>query len=89
MAPLQGQHGLVHVYDAEEWVQTSLCQKLPADFKRSLLLFNDVWLGFKKRKIASWGQIRNANEIPVYSDMPSNYTVDDEAKSLAIKKTLG
>jgi len=23
MAPLQGQHGLMHEYDAEEWVQTS------------------------------------------------------------------
>jgi hypothetical protein len=33
-------------------------------------------------------QIGDANEIPVYSDMPSNYTVDEEAKSVAIK-TLG
>ena len=68
--------------------RTSLCQKLPADFKEKLVAFQRSVTRLQKKNNCLLSQTGDANEIPVYSDMPSNYTVDEEAKSVAIK-TLG
>jgi len=39
----------------------------------------------KKKNNYLLSQIGDANEMSVYSDMPSNYTVEKETKSVAIK----
>jgi hypothetical protein len=40
----------------------------------------------QKKNNSLLSQIGDANEMPAYSDMPSNYTVE-EATSVAIKNT--
>jgi hypothetical protein len=43
-------------------------------------------IGLQKANNYLLSQIGNADETPVYSDMPSNYTIDDEdVKSVLIK----
>jgi hypothetical protein len=68
--------------------RTSLCQKLPADFKEKLVAFQRSVTRLQKKNNCLLSHIGDANEMPAYSDMPSNYTVDEEAKSVAVK-TLG
>jgi hypothetical protein len=65
--------------------RTSLYQKLPADFKEKLAAFQRSVTRLQKKNNCLLSQIGDANEMPMYSDMPSNYTVDEEAKSVAIK----
>jgi len=67
--------------------RTSLCHKLPADFKEKLVAFQQSVTRLQKKNNCLLSQIGDANEMPVYSDMPSNYNVE-EAKLVAIK-TLG
>jgi hypothetical protein len=66
--------------------RTSLCQKLPSDFEEKLLAFQKHVIGLRKANNYLLSQTGNADETPVYFDMPSNYTVDDKGvKSILIK----
>jgi hypothetical protein len=65
--------------------RTSLCQKLAADFKEKRVAFQQIVTRLQKKNNCLLSQIGDANKMPAYSDTPSNYTVDEEAKPVAIK----
>jgi hypothetical protein len=65
--------------------RTSFCQARQQTSWRSLLLFSNMCSDLKTNLLS---QIRNAEEMPVFSEMLPSYTVDDRVKCLVIK-TLG
>jgi hypothetical protein len=61
-------------------------QRLPGEYSQKLLEFQ--WHVIKLRKQDSYmlGHIGNADQTPVYSDMPSNVTVNEKgAKTVLIR----
>lgn len=68
--------------------RTSICQKLPADFQEQLLSFQRYVIKHRKKTNYSLSQIGNADETPVYFDMPRNYTVNVKgAKEVKLRST--
>ncbi|KAM7298529.1 pogo transposable element with KRAB domain [Ixodes scapularis] len=58
--------------------QTSVCQKLPSDFEQKLIEFQRYVIAKRKEKGYLLGQIGNADQTPVYFDMPVAYTVNEK-----------
>lgn len=56
--------------------RTSICQKLPSDFEQKLLNFQRHVIQLRKKSIYDFKHIGNADETPVFFDMPRNYTVN-------------
>jgi hypothetical protein len=67
--------------------RTSICQKLPPNFEEKLVEFQRFVIRKRQEKGYPLGQIGNADQTPVYFDMPSAYTVtkkgDKEVKILS------
>jgi Tc5 transposase DNA-binding domain. len=53
--------------------RTTICQKFPMDFEKKLQSFQRYVITLRKEKIFSMGQIGNADETPIWFDMPCNY----------------
>lgn len=56
--------------------RTTMCQKLPTDFEEKLTKFQRYVLDLRRKTDYALGQIGNADETPVYIDMPRATTVD-------------
>lgn len=68
--------------------RTSLAQKMPADYEEKLLAYQKYVISLRKRHEYLDAQIGNADQTPVYFDMPSNVTVNCKGeKSVHIKTT--
>lgn len=57
--------------------RTSICQKLPADFEEKLVAYQRHVIALRKETDFLLGQIGNADETPIWFDLPANYTVHD------------
>ena len=60
------------------WRHTAICQKLPTDFEEKLVNFQQHVIMLRKRGNFLMGQIGNADEMPIWLDMPRNYTVEQK-----------
>lgn len=69
--------------------RTTICQKLPADFDQKLVSFQRYIMQLRKKNQYSLGQIGNADETPIYFDMPVNYTVAKKGSKQVSIKTAG
>lgn len=69
--------------------RTSLCQKLPADFEEKLVAYQRYIIRLRTQNDYLLGQMGNADETPVYFDMPTNYTVDIVGTKTVSVKTTG
>lgn len=57
--------------------RTSICQKLPTDFENKLINFQRYVIDLRKKLDYPMCHIGNADETPVYFDMPLNRTVTE------------
>ena len=55
--------------------RTSICQKLPPHFEEKLVAYQRYIITLRKEYSFALHQIGNADETPIYFDMPSNWTV--------------
>lgn len=63
-----------------------ICQKLPRDFEKKLIEFQPDVIQKRLEKDYPQSQISNANETPVYFDMPVAYTVNEKgAKEMKVR----
>lgn len=68
--------------------RTTLAQRLPADFEEKLINFQRYVIQMRQRHLYPFHQIGNADETPVFFDMPSNTTVDTKGvKSVLLRGT--
>ncbi|KAK0133215.1 Pogo transposable element with KRAB domain [Merluccius polli] len=67
---------------------TSLAQHLPSDFREKLLSFQRYVIKLRKKHSYPLDQMGNADQKPVYFDMPTSVTVNKkDAKSLIVRTT--
>jgi hypothetical protein len=68
--------------------RTTLVQRLPGEYSQKLLEFQWHVIKLRKQHPYILGHIGNANQTPVYFDMPSNVTVNEKgAKPVLIRGT--
>ena len=65
--------------------RTTICQKFPVDFEKKLQSFQRHVIALLKEKNFSMGQIGNADESPIWFDMPGNYTITEKGTKVLIK----
>uniref|UniRef100_A0A672FD58 DDE-1 domain-containing protein n=1 Tax=Salarias fasciatus TaxID=181472 RepID=A0A672FD58_SALFA len=69
--------------------KTSLAQRLPSDFREKLLSYQRYVLGLRKKHHYPLDQMGNADQTPVYFDMPSHVTVENKGKKSVLVKSTG
>lgn len=69
--------------------RTSLAQRLPRDFEEKLLSFQRHIITLRKKHNYELKDIANADQTPVFFDMPSNLTVNKKGEKSIIIKTTG
>lgn len=69
--------------------RTSLAQRLPSDFSEKLIKFQQYVIRLRKQYSYLLGQMGNADQTPVYFDMPSSVTVNKKGAKSVIVKTTG
>lgn len=69
--------------------RTSICQKLPADYEQKLIAFQRHVIRLRTVRKYLIGQIGNADETPIFLDMPSNYAVDVRGTKEVRLRTTG
>jgi len=67
--------------------RTAVCQKLPPEFELQLMNFQKYIIELRKAENYLLAQIGNADETPVYLDMPMNYTVGKTGTRQVLLKT--
>lgn len=68
--------------------RTSICQKLPEEFDHKLVEFQRFVIDLRQERGYVMGEIGNADETPVWFDMPSNATVAEKgAKQVKLLTT--
>ncbi|KAM7293221.1 putative POGO family transposable element [Ixodes scapularis] len=67
---------------------TTICQRLPADYEERLVEFQRYVIKLRHEKDYLLGQLGNADQTPVYLDMPSRTTVTTKgAKDVCLLTT--
>jgi len=56
--------------------RTTICQKLPNDFKQKLLNYEWYITNLRKKRNFLMRQMTNVDETVIYLDMPPNYTLE-------------
>ena len=69
--------------------RTSIYQKFPVDFEKKLHSFQRYVITLQKEKNFSMLQIGNADETPIWFDMPRNYTITEKGTKEVFIKTSG
>lgn len=68
--------------------RTSICQKLPAEYEEKLLQFQRYVLKMRRDRNYPIGQIGNADETPIFLDIPAGYVVDTRGtKEVRVRST--
>lgn len=69
--------------------RTSLAQRLPKDCEEKLVAYQRFIIKLRKQHNYLLSQVGNADETPVYFDMPSNTTVSDKGAKSVVCRTTG
>ena len=70
------------------WCPTTHAQLLLAEYTEKLISFQRQVINLQKQRNYLLSHIGNADQMPIYFDMPSNVIVDDkDTKSVPIKTT--
>ncbi|KAK0153232.1 Pogo transposable element with KRAB domain [Merluccius polli] len=69
--------------------RTSLAQHLPSDFGEKLLSFQRFVINLRKKHSYPLDQIGNADQTPVYFDMPTSVTVNRKGEKSVLVKSTG
>uniref|UniRef100_A0A8C6PX15 HTH CENPB-type domain-containing protein n=1 Tax=Nothobranchius furzeri TaxID=105023 RepID=A0A8C6PX15_NOTFU len=69
--------------------RTSLAQHLPSDFAEKLQSFQRYVIGLRKKHSYTLDQIGNADQTPVFFDMPTSVTVHKKGEKSVIVKSTG
>ena len=69
--------------------RTSLAQRLPSDFGEKLLSFQRFVINLRKKHSYPLDQIGNADQTPVYFDMPTSVTVNRKGEKSVLVKSTG
>lgn len=69
--------------------RTTISQKLPADYEHKLVEFQRHVIKLRKQKEYPFGQIGNADETPVYFDMPSASTIAEKGSKTVQIRSCG
>lgn len=68
--------------------RTTIAQKLPSDYTDKLIEYQKYVINLRKEHKYVFGAIGNADETPVFFDMPSNTTVNIKgAKTISLRTT--
>lgn len=69
--------------------RTSICQRLPDAYEEKLLAFQRYVIRLREENNFSMGQIGNADETPVYFDMPADSTINAVGDKSVRVRTCG
>lgn len=69
--------------------RTSVAQKLPQDYEEKLCSFQRYVINLRKKYDFLLGQIGNADETPIFFDMPSNHTITKKGDRQVTIRTTG
>jgi hypothetical protein len=69
--------------------RTTLAKKLPTDYVEKLIAYQRYIINLCRKHDYVLGQMGNADETPVFFDMPANTTVDTKGSKSVLNKTTG
>lgn len=69
--------------------RTTVCQKMPEDYAEQIAEYQSYVKALHKTNKYEVSQIGNADETPIFFDMPRNYTVNVKGEKQVIIKTTG
>jgi hypothetical protein len=68
--------------------RTASAQKLPTDYAEKIIAYQCHIINLRRKHDYLLGQMGNADETPVFFDLPTNTTVDTKgSKSVLVKTT--
>jgi hypothetical protein len=69
--------------------RTSLSQRVPKDFDDKITAFHKFVIGLRKNNSCLLSQMDNADQTPLYFDMPTNTTVEGKGENIVSIRTSG